>query len=227
MFNQLTNLFPKVSTNLLILGVILLAVSTLIAIMMTYYVYKFVTAKSKAKIIGKNLLFVLVGMYIVQLALAISVIAIYSNADEIFTTESSALGTIVALIAVGFVFLIATVVLLWFALPKFGIAFDEKQISFMGESIGYSKITKVIDDETKGAVYINYLQGKRTNKRQKISKSSMFGPFVIKNIELTGHKIEKGNADEYFKNMAALAKKAEIEKEKEIVKKIKNKDDQK
>ncbi|AUF83686.1 hypothetical protein CXP39_02655 [Mesoplasma syrphidae] len=208
----------QVNTQILILGVIVLVVSLILSLTFSKYLYDFKKNDSKHKIYGINFIIIFAVLNAIAIFSGILGMILFSNAKSIFGANSNidnganvAFAVIVTILAIGFAVIIGSSVLLWFGIYKFGIALDKEKVLFIGEKILYSKITKIIDD--KGKIYINYLQGIRTNKRFKLSKSSVMGQWFIQNVLVTGHSIEKMNADEYFKNMNVLAKKELEEKQ--------------
>ncbi|WP_027063123.1 hypothetical protein [Mesoplasma seiffertii] len=202
----------EANIQILILGVIIIVVSLILSLTFAKYLYDFKKNESKHKIYGVNFIIMFAISNVIAIFSGILAIILFSSAKTIFGSGSNidnganvAFAVIVAIIAIGFAVIVGSSVLLWFGIYKFGIALDDEKILFIGEKIAYSKITKIIDD--KGKIYINYLQGIRTNKRFKLSKSSVMGQWFIQNVSATGHSIEIMNADEYFKNMNVLAKK--------------------
>ncbi|WP_031543042.1 hypothetical protein [Mesoplasma photuris] len=195
---------------LLLISIIILIVTVILGAAFTYYFLNFKKNPAKAKIFGTKLLISLLVSSILIAILSTLGIALTATAKIVFDSNATtAFATILAIVIAAGVILLANVISLWFALPKFGISMDEEKISFMGEAIPYKRIVSVIEDDSKNAVYINYTQGTRTSKRQKFSKGTMFGQFILKNAELTGHKVEKGDADEHFKKMSAVTRKTD------------------
>ncbi|ATZ18869.1 hypothetical protein ESOMN_v1c04870 [Williamsoniiplasma somnilux] len=200
---QLGTNFGEPNVQVMLVGVILAIVWGILSGMFAYYLYKFIKSEYKARIIGIPFISIISILSTLLLIDWILIVVFYSEALNIFGAKGpdTAFKVIISLAAIGFVDLLSMVILMWFFISKFGIVMDDSQIQFLGESIAYDKISKVILDESKSAVYIFYSQGKRSKKRQKFKTTSVSGQFIIKNISLSGKELSKGNADEYFKNM--------------------------
>lgn len=192
----------EIGTNILILGIVMGIIWALIIGMFSYYLYKFHKNESQAKIYGKTFLLIVGLLGTLLLFTWLTIIIIYSLAGTIFNSAHESKPIVITLSVIGGALLLAIIVLMWFWLPKFGIAFDKEKILYMGENIPYMRIKKIILDENKGAVFIFFTQGKRTVKRQKFSTKSIFGQFIIKHGALSGHEVESLDADQYFKSVS-------------------------
>lgn len=201
--------------QLLVLGIILAVVWLLLSAMFAYYLWQFRKTETKARIFGWPLIIGATGLSAVMLVCWILNMVFYLNAEKIFTTPNIALNTVIALFAIGYAALIVLMVGIWFFISRFAVGLDDEKILFIGEKIAYSRITKVIKDEKKHALYINYTQGRRNHKRQKFNLNSVTGQFMLKNIALTGHKAEIGDENEYFKNIISNAAKTSQQNEQE------------
>ncbi|WP_169835696.1 hypothetical protein [Mesoplasma lactucae] len=208
------------NTQFLILGVVLAVVWALLTGMVLFYLYKFKKVQAKEKLYGKPMLFTTLGLGLVVLLMWILILAFWSKPESIFKNADKAYSALIAVTVIGFVALAVAVVLLWVKLPDYGIAFTDDEILFLGESIPYNKITKIVKDTKTGNVYVNYLQGKRAHKKQKFSSTSVFGQFVLANAEITGHKVSEEDELKYFKSLANADAKAEKEHDAEVSRKV-------
>jgi len=130
------------------------------------------------------------------------VLVFYTQPSAIFKQDgATAQGVIIAVIVIGFVALAVIMLMLWFFLPYYGIAFDDESIMFMGEAIPYYKITKIIKDTKSGNIYVNYTQGKRAHKKQKFCSTSVFGQFILANAALTGVEVTHEDELTYYKSL--------------------------
>ncbi|PPE05288.1 hypothetical protein [Williamsoniiplasma lucivorax] len=198
------------NTPLLILGIILMVASIIILGMFVYYLYQFKQRKAKVKIKNPIMIYIVIAILAVVLILGIIGVVLFTQSHAIFydqlkpDTNYGADTAVIALIVVyvfGYIGLFGVMVFIWFGLNKFAISFTDDEIMFLGEKIEYAKITKIVQDNTKNAVYINFAQGKRSYRRQKFSLNSSIGAWVVKHADLSGHPVEIGDEDEYFKTL--------------------------
>lgn len=221
--NKLLNNAGEQNNQFLILGVVLAVVWGILALMFSYYLMRFKNTPAKEKIYGKPMLWTTLGLGVVILLCWILILVFWKQPTKIFGDGDgqSAYGAIVSLVVIGFVCLAAVMLMMWFFLPYYGIAFDEEQILFMGEAIAYNKITKIIKDTKTGDVFVNYAQGKRTHKKQKFKSTSVFGQFILANAALTGNDISVEDELAYFKTMSQNDKLAEERHDAMVSQKIK------
>ncbi|ATZ17475.1 hypothetical protein ELUMI_v1c07530 [Williamsoniiplasma luminosum] len=185
-------------TPLLAMGIILLCASLIIIGAFIYYLFQFKQRKSETSIRSSLMIYLMIAISLVVTILGITGIVMYTQ-KEVLNIENNLLGIMIGIYAAGFITLVGLMIFIWFGINKFAISLTDESILFIGEKIDYSKILKIIKDDSKNAVYINYVQGKRSYRRQKFSLNSAFGVWIVKYSELTGHKVEDGNEDEYFK----------------------------
>lgn len=199
--NQLQNNGQTV-TQFLVLAVVLAIVWAILSAMFSYYFSRFRKLPAKEKIYGKASLLITLSLGVVVLIAWILVLVFYTQPSAIFKTDGvTAQGAIIAVIVIGFVALVAVMLMMWFFLPYYGIAFDDESIVFMGEAIPYYKITKIIKDTKTSNVYVNYTQGKRTHKKQKFRSTSVFGQFILANAALTGVEVTHEDELAYYKSL--------------------------
>ena len=189
-------------TQFLILAVVLAIVWAILGAMFSYYFSRFKKLPAKEKIYGKASLLTTLSLGVVVLVAWILVLVFYTQPSAIFNTDASAAqGAIIAVTVIGFVALVAVMLMMWFFLPYYGIAFDDESIVFMGEAIPYHKITKIIKDTKTSNIYVNYTQGKRTHKKQKFRSTSVFGQFILANAALTGVEVTHEDELAYYKSL--------------------------
>jgi len=185
-----------IANQFLILSIFLIIFALLLIGVFAYYLVQFnktkdavVTLKNKPLIIGTFVL------QIIPIIIGILLLLFWSFPAEIFGTAGNNgdvwFATYLGLAIPAFVMLIATIVIMWVCLQKYAVGFSNNKIFFIGEMIPYSKIKKIVKDTTTGNLYINYIQGKRTLKKQKYSLESVLGQFILANISLTGHQVEE------------------------------------
>jgi flagellar basal body-associated protein FliL len=190
------------NTQLFILTIILAAVWFLLTAMFIYYLIQFKKTKAQAKMYGWPLIGTIGGCSLIIFICWVLNLPFYLHAESIFGADQAqtAFSTVVALTVIGFVALLVIMIGMWFFIAQFAVALTNSEILFIGEKIKYSKITKIVKDNKKAAVYINYKQGNRTHKRQKFYLKSVLGQFILKNAKLTGHEVETGDESAYFKS---------------------------
>ncbi|AUM62470.1 hypothetical protein [Spiroplasma monobiae] len=194
------------NNNLMLLSIILLLVIPLASISAWYLTIKFKKNKSEIKFVNTPVLATMLTLQITSIITAILSLLFYLGfIIEIPANEELALTMMI-------VFIVLSVVLsaAWFSMVIFFsnqiwfyIDKEEGKLVTLGENIKLSKITKIIEDESKSAVYINYLEGKRTLKKLKFSKTTTIGMYFLENASATGFKVENGNEINYFKEEVA------------------------
>ncbi|ATZ16545.1 hypothetical protein JN01_0245 [Entomoplasma freundtii] len=189
------------NTSILTLFIIMALVSALLTGASIYYLYQFIRTVAKSKIIGYPMIITFYGLEFIALLSWILGLAFFCDAEKIFTTAKMAQDTEIALLVIGFVALFSSMALMWLLLPKFGMAFTNDSIIYIGESIAYSRIQAIIIDNEKEAIYINYQQTKRSFKRQKFSLKSVEGQFVLAHAAESGFEPRVGNEDQYFRSL--------------------------
>ncbi|WP_338985410.1 hypothetical protein [Spiroplasma endosymbiont of Diplazon laetatorius] len=214
------------NNNLLILSIVLLLIIPLASISSWYLTIKFKKSKSEVKFANIGLLS---GMFVLQgLSITTAVLSLLSCLGILIPNESDLNETLLI------VFIVVSIVLsaAWFLMVIFFsnqiwfyIDNEEGKLVTLGETIKLSKITKIIEDDEKSSVYVNYLEGRRTLKKIKFSKKTTIGMYFLENASKTGFKSEKGTEMNYFKEEVAKIRATALEtSKKELSKEAKPKE---
>ncbi|WP_186788123.1 hypothetical protein [Spiroplasma clarkii] len=105
----------------------------------------------------------------------------------------------------------------WYAILLFWahyiwIQIEENQIVTISSTIKKEKIVKVIKDENKGKVYINFTESKTSLKKLSFRIGSTMTQFIIENLSASGIKVEVGNQEEFYQNKVVELKSVPAEK---------------
>ncbi|QHX36468.1 hypothetical protein [Spiroplasma sp. BIUS-1] len=217
MFNLLSTI--EDGNNLLIISIVLLLVTPLSSISSWFITMKFKKTKSEIKFSSNPLLSTLITIQL--LSIASSLLSLFSYFGLLAKEEDTA-----RILLIVFVVFAAVLSAIWFSMVIFFsnqiwfyIEKEEDKLVTLGETIKLSKIVKIIEDDEKSAVYVNYLEGKRTLKKIKFSKKTTIGMYFLEIAEKTGVKPEKGNESDYFKEEVAKIRQAALQTSKPEVKK--------
>ncbi|AUB31351.1 hypothetical protein [Spiroplasma floricola] len=192
------------NNNLLVLSVVLLLIIPLASISSWYITIKFQKSKSEVKFANKILVSTMLSFQIISILTSILVLLSYLG---VLVSNDASLSQTLTI-----VFIVLSVVLsaAWFIMVIFFsnqiwfyIETEEGKLITLGETIRLSKVTKIIEDDEKSAVYINYLEGKRNLKKLKFSKKTTIGMYFLENVEKMGFALEKGTEITYFKEEIA------------------------
>ncbi|AGR40931.1 hypothetical protein [Spiroplasma taiwanense] len=210
------NLLAAISggEQLLILLVILLIAAPLPAMVSWNLALKFRTNKSEEKYINKTLFSIVV--LIQSLAILTSILGIIFYFVSI-DNESLSKTLVIVFIVLTFVLCASWYSIILFVPQYIWFILEEEKMTTIGDTLKFLKIRKIIDDEEKGIVYINYSEGKKTLKKLKFSKKTEIGLNFIRLADKTGVKIEKGNQIEYFKEELLKLKGININNDSKII----------
>ncbi|WP_339021393.1 hypothetical protein [Spiroplasma endosymbiont of Atherix ibis] len=192
------------NNNLLVLSIVLLLIIPLASISSWYITIKFQKSKSEIKFANKILVSTMLSFQIISIFTSILVLLSYLGILASNNTSLSQTLVIVFIVvslllsAAWFIMVIFFSNQIWFYVEK-----EEGKLITLGETIKLSKVTKIIEDDEKSAVYINYLEGKRTLKKLKFSKNTTIGMYFLENVEKIGFTLEKGTELTYFKEEVA------------------------
>ncbi|WP_342258525.1 hypothetical protein [Spiroplasma endosymbiont of Dioctria linearis] len=210
---MVNNLLSLQASNLLILSIVLLTVAPLSSIYSWYLTGLFKTNKSEVKFANKLLVGIMIGLQIVSIVAAVMSLVFY-----FIDLKSLTMSLFIVCIVISFV-----TSAIWFSMVLFfsnqlWFYIDDEKIVTLGESIKLSKIQKIIEDDEKSAVYVNYLEGRRTIKKIKFSKKTALGIYFLENASKTGVNPEKGDEVTYFKEQVAKIRAEALEISKKDVK---------
>ncbi|ALD66147.1 hypothetical protein [Spiroplasma cantharicola] len=202
---MINNLLSLEQSNLLILSIVLLTVAPLSSIYSWYLTLQFKTNKSEVKFANKLWVSIMITLQFLSIASSIMSIVFY------FIDLNLSQTLFIVCIVIAF----ATSAI-WFSMVLFfsnqiWFYMDEEKIVTLGESIKLSKIQKIIEDDQKSAVYVNYLEGRRTIKKVKFSKKTALGIYFLENASKTGVTPEKGDQVSYFKEQIAKIRQEALE----------------
>lgn len=184
---------------------IMLVVALLVTIVPTIWFFTLYIKFCKAKEPKFLSLPWLIGITVAQMASIICTVL-----GWIFFYGEGVLGSGAAAGALGFklvlIFVIMTFALtaIWYAIllgwaQNIWILVEENKISNPSLSFSKQKILKIIKDEGKGKVYINYLESKSNLKKVAFSVGSTIGQFILTNEKILGAEVSVGNQEEFFK----------------------------
>ncbi|WP_339029565.1 hypothetical protein [Spiroplasma endosymbiont of Cantharis nigra] len=210
---MVNNLLSLQASNLLILSIVLLTVAPLSSVYSWYLTGLFKTNKSEVKFANKLLVGIMIGLQILSIVAAVMSLVFY-----FIDLKSLTMSLFIVCIVISFV-----TSAIWFSMVLFfsnqlWFYIDDEKIVTLGESIKLSKIQKIIEDDEKSAVYVNYLEGRRTIKKIKFSKKTALGIYFLENASKTGVNPEKGDEVTYFKEQVAKIRAEALEISKKDVK---------
>ncbi|WP_339034566.1 hypothetical protein [Spiroplasma endosymbiont of Cantharis rufa] len=210
---MINNLLSLEASNLLVLSVVLLIVAPLSSIYSWYLTSLFKTNKSEVKFANKLLVGITIGLQILSILGAVMSLVFYFIDLKSLTKSLFITCIVIAFVssAIWFSMVLFFSNQLWFYI-------DDEKIVTLGESIKLSKIQKIIEDDEKSAVYVNYLEGRRTIKKIKFSKKTALGIYFLENASKTGVNPEKGDEATYFKEQVAKVRAEALEISKKDVK---------
>ncbi|AGR41928.1 hypothetical protein [Spiroplasma diminutum] len=208
--------------NLFIISAVLLLVAFLAAICSWYLTISYKRNSSEIKFASVLMVSVLILTQIISLIS--SILSIIFALNVIKNIDLSNILTIVSII-IAFITLGISFVMIIFFSNRIWFYMDDEKISTLGEAIKLSKIQKIIEDDEKSAVYVNYLEGKRTLKKIKFSKKTAIGIYFLEVASKTGIKPEKGNQISYFKEEISKLRAQALELSKKEIKKSENKNE--
>ncbi len=205
---MVNNLLSLEASNLLILSIVLLTVAPLSSVYSWYLTGLFKTNKSEVKFANKLLVGIMICLQILSIVAAVMSLVFY-----FIDLKSKSLSNSLFIVCIVISFVTSAI---WFSMVLFfsnqlWFYIDDEKIVTLGESIKLSKIQKIIEDDEKSAVYVNYLEGRRTIKKIKFSKKTALGIYFLENASKTGVNPEKGDEVTYFKEQVAKIRSEALE----------------
>ncbi|QBQ07478.1 hypothetical protein SGLAD_v1c02790 [Spiroplasma gladiatoris] len=185
--------------NILLILIVQLAVVIIPTIYTLFILFKFKKIEDKRKKVSKSWISIILSLQGVTLIPTIAGWLMYFGKSMLADNYDLALTLAWVFIGLCFALIITWFTLLFFLPQRVWVFFTEDKLYIFDKGIKKQKIINIVNDMSKGNIYINYTEGKTSLKKIAIPALSSTGTFIFANAPIEGIEVVEGSQADFFK----------------------------